>query len=68
MLPRKILKIETVKYAFLMFWPMILHIYCKKNRPKINIQSFLSSEENDRRMNLIFNQKNARMFTYFFFG
>ena len=33
-----------------MFWSMILHIYCKKNRPK-NEHSFLRSEENYRRMN-----------------
>ena len=51
MLPRKILKIETVKYAF--FNVMVndsTHSLQEKNRPK-NVHSFLRSEENYRRMN-----------------
>ena len=52
MLPRKILKIETVKYALFNVWSMILHIYCKKSRPKIN-PIFLCSEENDRGKNFL---------------
>ena len=54
MLPRKILKIETVKYA-------ILHIYCKKNRPYVHMYSFLRSEENSRRMNNL----NALLYRFF---
>ena len=52
MFPRKILKIDTVKYAFFNVWSMILHIYCKKSRPKI-YPIFLRSEENDRRKNFL---------------
>ena len=51
MLPRKNLKIETVKYAF--FNVLVndsTHLLQEKNRPK-NVHSFLRWEENYRRIN-----------------
>ena len=53
MLPRKILKIETVKYAF--FNVLVndsTHLLQEKIGLKY-IQSFLRSEENDRKMNFL---------------
>ena len=62
MLPRKILKIETVKYVF--FNVLVndsTHLLQEKNRPK-NVHSFLRSEENYRRMNNL----NANIIQIFF--
>ena len=50
--PGKFWKSRVSNKHFSMFWSMTLHIYCKKIGLKY-IQSFLRSEENDRRMNFL---------------